>query len=246
MDFFSRLRRTLAPLGLHFCGTPAPKTSAVLRPEERAAVSAAVPARVREYATGRWCARRALSALGIAPRPLPSRATGAPAWPAGTCGSIAHAAQAACAVAAGTRRYRSLGIDLESRARRLSPGSLALIANEDELAWLHFFSAPGRVSPLFLAGAKESAFKLLSPLVGRRFSFPALSLLPPVTADHFEFVLNEDLGRDFPRGRRFQGKWFGSADWVVSLCWLYCEDHAGRRRKVRKPQTKPPKPRTRE
>ncbi len=219
MGFFSRLQRDLVSLNLQFCGTRAGKTPAVLLPEERAAVSTALPARVRAHAAGRWCARRALAALGIAPRPLAATVYGAPVWPGGACGSIAHASGAACAVAASTRRYRSLGIDLERLSRSVSPGALSLLANEDELAWLHLLRTPGPQGAVFLATAKESAFKLLSPLLARSLAFTAFSLLPPVSADRFEVVLNFDLGRELHRGLRFPGRWFSDREWVAALSW---------------------------
>lgn len=220
MHLFSRLRRDLVPLNLQFRGTRAGKTPAVLLPEERAAVSTALPARVRAHAAGRWCARHALAALGIAPRPLAATVYGAPVWPRGACGSIAHAAGAACAVAASTRRYRSLGIDLERLSKSVSLGALSLLANEDELAWLHLLRAPGRPQgAVFLATAKESAFKLLSPLVARSLPFTAFSLLPPVSADRFEVVLNFDLGPELHQGLRFPGRWFSDREWVAALSW---------------------------
>jgi 4'-phosphopantetheinyl transferase EntD len=223
MRSFARLARELAAVNIRFVGTTTLKTSKVLLPGEAATVAAAVPHRVREFATGRWCARQALARLGIAAQPLPSAtsgAVGAPVWPARTCGSISHAKRSCCAVAAWSRHYRSLGIDLESSARAVSPEALALIANPDELDWLRDLEPPASRSAARLAGAKESAFKLLSPLVRRRFSFTALSLLPPATEGDFEFVLNEDLDEEFHQGRRFRGRRFVDPEWEVALCAL--------------------------
>ena len=61
-----------------------------LFPEEEAAIARAVPTRRREFATGRWCARRALHDLGLPPAPIIPGERGAPGWPPGVVGTITH------------------------------------------------------------------------------------------------------------------------------------------------------------
>ncbi|MGH3244552.1 MAG: 4'-phosphopantetheinyl transferase, partial [Spirillospora sp.] len=54
---------------------------AVLLPGEEDAVARAVEKRRLEYTTVRWCARRALAEIGVAPVPIPRGERGAPSWP---------------------------------------------------------------------------------------------------------------------------------------------------------------------
>ncbi len=100
-----------------------------LLPGEEAAVARAQPARVREFATGRACARRALAALGLPEVPVPRGPRGAPGWPSGVVGAITHCPGYRAAVAARATDARALGIDAEPDAplppgvgRRVAPG----------------------------------------------------------------------------------------------------------------------------
>src|SRR4051812_2128234 len=58
--------------------------------EELEVVSRAVAKRKREFALGRMCAHRALSALGVPACGLPMAADRSPVWPSGIVGSITH------------------------------------------------------------------------------------------------------------------------------------------------------------
>jgi 4'-phosphopantetheinyl transferase EntD len=103
----------------------APVVTAVARDEEletelyaveRRAVHDAVPARRREFRTGRACARRCLERLGRPPGPIGCGPRGEPLWPTGVVGSITHCAGLrACAVAPAAA-VRALGIDAEPNA----------------------------------------------------------------------------------------------------------------------------------
>jgi len=133
----------------------------------------AVLKRQVEFAAGRFCAREALQKLGH-----DSQATlavgqhRAPLWPTGYLGSISHGDGLAIAVAASTRDWRGLGIDVERiltdeaaqplhehlmKASELAMGEAAGLALGD---WLSL-----------VFSAKESLFKALYPFVGRYFDF---------------------------------------------------------------------------
>jgi 4'-phosphopantetheinyl transferase EntD len=134
-------------------------------PAAEAALAARfAPARRREFAAGRQCARRLLQELGADAPSLLSDEHRAPGWPPGVVGSIAHGA-GLCVVALARRgAVRGLGVDVECdapigpavRRRVCTEGEERLLAGADE-------SEAGRVAKL-LFGAKEAIFKCVHPL----------------------------------------------------------------------------------
>ncbi|MEV5463347.1 hypothetical protein AB0L17_35085 [Streptomyces cellulosae] len=76
---------------------------------ESGIVAGAVGKRRREFATVRWCARRALTDLGIAPVPILTGEGGAPAWPDGVVGSMTHCDGYRAAAVAHAGEVRGVG-----------------------------------------------------------------------------------------------------------------------------------------
>ncbi|MEP7099413.1 MAG: 4'-phosphopantetheinyl transferase superfamily protein [Burkholderiales bacterium] len=111
-----RVWRQLLPLQISFSAGVEP-ASVRLSPTERRSLPGAGALRLREFAAGRWHAKRALAGLGCRDVDLPRRADGAPAWPDGVVGSVAHAWHGervhviAAVVQAGA--FAALGVDLE-------------------------------------------------------------------------------------------------------------------------------------
>ncbi|MFE0703349.1 4'-phosphopantetheinyl transferase [Streptomyces sp. NPDC058872] len=146
--------------------------SADLFPEEEALVARAVPARRREFATARLCARRALAALGAPPAPLLRGRRGAPAWPVGVIGSITHCMGFRGAAVAPADRVLALGIDAEPHAP-LPRGVLGAVAFGPERARLRVLAA--RRADIcwdrLLFSAKESVYKAWSGYGGAWLGF---------------------------------------------------------------------------
>src|ERR1700712_1994321 len=67
--------------------------------DEAALVAGAGPARRASFTAGRRCARAALEAVGCPAQPILRAPLGAPLWPAGFTGSIAHHGRFAAALA---------------------------------------------------------------------------------------------------------------------------------------------------
>jgi enterobactin synthetase component D len=139
-----------------------------------ASLERAVPRRQLHFRAGRYCATKAMLRLdpSLAGRDVGRRADGVPLWPEGVVGSITHTEGVAAAAVASTRHVMALGIDTErimseSQAREVS----RLVAWPVEL--VHGRSAGmTRLEALTLVfSAKESIFKCLSRIVGRRFDF---------------------------------------------------------------------------
>jgi 4'-phosphopantetheinyl transferase EntD len=143
-----------------------------LFPEEETMVARAVDKRRREFATGRDCARRALSALGVPPAPLLPGYRGAPQWPDGIAGSITHCPGYCAAAVAWKTDLLAIGLDAEP-SEDLPGGVLELISLPAERARLRDLAAafPGPHWDRLLFCAKEAVYKAWFPLTGRWLGF---------------------------------------------------------------------------
>lgn len=113
----------------------------------------------RASGAARIVARELMARLGCPAQPVPRSASGAPGWPKGIVGSIAHDATAAVAALASSADFGSLGIDIEP-AEPLEPDLLELIAGPNERRRMQDDPFGGRL----LFAAKEAVYKAVHPL----------------------------------------------------------------------------------
>lgn len=148
-----------------------PGDPALLLPEEAAHLGRAVPKRVREFAAGRLCARRALAEFAIVDCPIEVAGDRQPRWPPSMIGSITHTAGFCAAVVAERRRMAALGIDSEV------VGGVSLeiwprIGVAAEAAWVGSLPASEQAAAMTLIfSAKEAFYKCQYPLAGERLGF---------------------------------------------------------------------------
>jgi 4'-phosphopantetheinyl transferase EntD len=142
-----------------------------LRPLEAASAGRMSPARLREFALGRACARRALARLGYDEAQIPRSPERDPIWPEGAVGSLTHT-EGLCAVAVARRgEILSLGLDAELDTP-LSEGAHARITTEADREHLATLAGPPlRVWGKLLFSAKESFYKCYFPLARTRLGF---------------------------------------------------------------------------
>lgn len=162
----------LLPEGVASVETFTDPPDALLHPDEEEFVARAVPKRRHEFATGRWCARQALTRLGVTPTALPRGERGKPQWPADITGSITHCSGYRAAAVAARDRFVGIGIDAEPH-EPLPEGVLHVIASSGERDSL---PAPGGAEPAphldrVLFSAKESIFKAWYPVTHRWLEF---------------------------------------------------------------------------
>ena len=148
--------------------------AATLFPEEEAIIALAGPRRHREFATARACAHAALARLGEPPAPILRDAQGAPQWPQGLVGSVAHCAGYRAAGVALRRDIAAIGFDVE-RNEPLPDQVLGEIALARERAMIARFAVdrPAVHWDRLLFCAKESVYKTWFPLTGRWLDFDA-------------------------------------------------------------------------
>lgn len=145
---------------------------APLYPEEQALLTRAVAKRRREFATVRFCARRAMEKLGVPPGPVLPGERGAPQWPAGVIGSMTHCDGYSAAALARATDLASVGIDAEPH-EGLPEGVHETIALPSESARLVHLRArePAVHWDRLLFSAKESVYKAWFPLTGKWLDF---------------------------------------------------------------------------
>jgi 4'-phosphopantetheinyl transferase EntD len=165
------LRTVRFPEGLGWAVREATGDPDALFPEERAAVSKAIPARIAEFAGGRSAARAAMAQLGLPPRAIPARPDRAPHWPEGVLGSISHAGPVCLAVVGRSADWEMIGIDLEPD-RAMAAELVSEVASPDELAALA--PLPATLAAARIFSAKEAAYKAQYPLTGALFGFDAM------------------------------------------------------------------------
>ncbi|MFB6940722.1 4'-phosphopantetheinyl transferase [Streptomyces sp. NPDC060286] len=145
---------------------------ASLFPGEEEAIRNAVESRRKEFITARWCARRALGELGLAPVPILKGERGAPIWPRGVVGSMTHCVGYRAAVVARRADVLTVGIDAEPHDplpdRVLE--TIALATERQRERELREASPEIRWDRL-LFSAKESVYKAWFPLTHRWLGF---------------------------------------------------------------------------
>ena len=127
--------------------------------EEVPAFAASVVKVRRASGAARIVARQLLTQLGHANCALPKGAAGAPVWPAGIIGSLAHDSRVAVAAVGMRADVGALGIDVEP-AECLPSELLDLVATPQERLKLGDDAYRGRL--LFVA--KEAVYKAVHPL----------------------------------------------------------------------------------
>lgn len=170
------------------------------------------PARRTEFCSARALAHDALASLGLtAPQGIGQAGTGAPLWPQGVSGSIAHSGDR-IAVAVTDTPGIFIGIDLEPVGA--VPADVAVsVTTPGELADAHSRSGLPLNSPLLhtlLYVAKESSFKALNLTDGEHIWHPR-NLHVQLTdweEHHGTFTINRDM--------QVQGHWWMDSGYVFA------------------------------
>jgi len=147
-----------------------------LLPEEAECTAGFAISRLREFAAGRSCARRALADLGAEHAPLLVGAGREPLWPTGFTGSITHTAGYCAAAVCRVGAVVSLGIDAE-RIVAVDRSQRQALFCPAEIDWLESLASPEHAAmACAMFSAKESYFKCTFPLTRRWLEFKEVEL----------------------------------------------------------------------
>jgi 4'-phosphopantetheinyl transferase EntD len=130
-----------------------------LFPDEVASLSFYTVERRRASGAARHVARELMNSIGFVNLQIPRSTSGAPIWPTGVVGSIAHDDQIAVAAVGLRRDIDAVGIDIES-TDPLSPQMLKLIATSLERRAV----ADNPIGANLLFAIKEAVYKATYPL----------------------------------------------------------------------------------
>jgi enterobactin synthetase component D len=174
------------------------------------ALHRAVPRRKAEYIAGRFCAARAIEALGGSgfDGEIRSSPRGAPVWPDGLVGSITHTRGFASAVIARAGDMRSLGIDSERIMTEVVMRDIeATICRPEERGVPRGALSPAVYATLVFS-AKESVFKCIYPLVRRMFWFEHARIeIADPGEGAFRATLFIDFDDEFRTGTVLEGRY---------------------------------------
>lgn len=158
----SAAMKRIAPPGIRLgCRLIRDGDEALLLPAEAAALPTRQPAARRASGTARALARHLLMHDGIPDAVIGRSGTGAPLWPQGVVGSLAHDDQMAVAAIARAADVLSVGIDVEP-AEPLPDEIAALVFNGGD----GIGGIEAGLAARVLFSAKEAVYKAAHPLDG--------------------------------------------------------------------------------
>jgi 4'-phosphopantetheinyl transferase EntD len=159
----------------------------------------------RRSGAARLLARRLLVSAGFDPVPLPRSHLGAPVWPDGVVGSLAHDEVVAVAALAGAHVYEGIGIDIEP-ALALPLELVAMVATRNEIRRYSTDLIQSRT----LFAIKEAVYKALNPLDG-------------VFLDFHDIEIDFENGLARTCQRRNVKIAFTASPRIIALAWLVHE-----------------------
>lgn len=179
-----------------------------LRPPQSSAPGQQPPSleRIGQFAAGRRCAARALEDAGCPDGHVGVGDGGAPVWPEGYVGSIAHSKTLAWAAVASARHLRGIGIDCEPLFDEVAMRDVfPAVTSERERRSAQALALSEFATVVF--AAKESLYKCLYPHVRRLFDFVDVEVESVSPDGEFRVRLVRDLGAGFMRGAELGGRY---------------------------------------
>lgn len=173
-----------------------------------------------EFLAGRLCAQQALLMLNGTVGIPAIRQDRAPQWPQGCIGSITHSDRWAAALVAQYDKYIALGLDIErclsiSDSRKLADG---ILTAGEHSRWAQLPSEQFSLMVTLTFSLKESLFKALYPLVGKRFYFEHAELVDwNMTTGTARLRLLTNLDSEWQAGRELETYFCQVDEHIMSL-----------------------------
>jgi enterobactin synthetase component D len=183
--------------------------------EEREQVQNCVLKRQLEFATGRWCMRKAISYLGRPPCPILPGPGREPIMPKNMVGSISHTRGYCCAIAG--VGVRGVGVDVEIIDPTVDQEVWKLIYGEQERLKMQAIKGMDPIRGSFaIYSAKETVFKSLYPFVKRYFGFEAAHADIVPTENVIRVTLTQDLSVEFKKGITLDVQYSNMGEFILT------------------------------
>ena len=174
--------------------------------------------RLKDFSTGRYCARQALAAIGHENAEILVGNDKQPIWPNGYVGSISHSSKLVGAVVGKVSQVKSIGLDIETIGK-IKPDMWRILYTDAEAEFLTTFTGEELAyCTTLLFSFKESFYKLQFPLTKTFLNFTDVEIKS--FGNRFELqVLKEFPGKKLLSGTiplyHLQEK-----NQLVTLCYL--------------------------
>lgn len=185
-----------------------------LYPAEVAYIGSATNKRRNEFTTVRYCARKALQALGSERLEMVPGRHGEPVWPDGMVGSMTHCAKYCAAAVGSSRDITAIGIDAEPN-RPLTRDVRSIVASSEEVVNIQDMNKlnPTISFDRLLFCVKECVYKVWYPLHKSWLNFKDVS----VVLDNNGTFMVRMLDRNVVGQGYYEGRWGVAWDTLVAV-----------------------------
>ena len=202
--------------GIAYYATMSAAEGNILFQSETKHVRNVSPKRYKDFSTGRWCARQAMTRLGIAHKPICAGTMREPIWPEGITGSISHTTNYYCAAI--SKEKRSIGVDAQTLDETLTLDEFTLILTHNEISSIKEQCKKNYYEGLTIAfSCKESIFKSLYPITKQFFDFKDVFIRLDFNKFLFTAILLTNLSSEFGVGIELTGQFWFFNNLVVSM-----------------------------
>lgn len=174
--------------------------------------------RLKDFSTGRYCARKALAKIDCVNAEILMGNDKQPIWPKGYVGSISHSNKLVGAVACKDYQIRSIGLDIETIGK-IKPQMWRLLYTKAESEFLNTFTGEDLAyHTTLIFSFKEAFYKLQYPLTKTFLEFTDVEI------KHFGSKFELQVLKEFPTKKSLSGtlnlQYLLKKDQLITLCYL--------------------------
>ncbi len=174
--------------------------------------------RLHDFSTGRYCAHRALAAIGYPHAEILTGADNQPVWPEGAVGSISHSGKLTGAIVGLRPHFLSIGIDIETTGK-IKPDVWRLIYTPTEQDFLNKFTGEELAFyTTLLFSFKESFYKMQHPLTHTFLEFTDVEVF--FNGNIFELTILKDFDAKKALPQTVPLHYHQHNNQVITFCYL--------------------------